>query len=248
MSKDGTTNIIIADDNEFFRNILEERIKNELGLNLVKSVENGILLYDEILKGYADVVILDMIMPGLDGMGVLEKIKGVDLPNKPCYIFFSGIDEPKLTQKALEMGASFYLKKPFDLDILIERIRGLRKERSKRSSNKTLDNVINGIMTKLGISQKLNGYIYIKKAILMVFENKGSIDSITKVIYPQIAAECNTTDKNVERSIRNCIERAYKENDLSKSYKLFNLCRKPTNSEFIMKIANKLMIMIQEKI
>ena len=246
MGKNGMTNIIIADDNELFRGVLEERIKEEPGLNLVKSVNNGFCVYEEILKGYADVVILDMIMPGLDGIGVLEKLKDVYLPNNPHYIIFSGIDEPKLTQKALDMGASYYLKKPFDLDVLIQRIRSLKEKQS--SKNIIIDNAIDGIMARLGISQKLNGYTYIKKAILIVFKNKGSMDSITKIIYPKIAAECKTTDKNVERSIRNCIERAYKENALEKIYNSLNLHRKPTNSEFIMRVANKLMLKLGEEI
>ena len=246
MREDRIINIIIADDNKSFRDILEERIEKEPGFNLVTSVENGTLVYEEILKGYADVVILDMIMPELDGLAVLEKVKGLELTHRPHFIFFSGIDETKLAQRALEMGASYYLKKPFDLDVLIERIRNLKEE--KDSKNIAIDNEINGLITKLGIQKKLKGYVYIKKAIWMVFKNKGSMGSITKTIYPKIANEFKTTDKNVERSIRNCIERAYKENALGKTYQLFNLYRKPTNSEFIMKVASKLMLMFGDEI
>ena len=231
-----TKKIIIADDNEFFRDILEERINEEDGLEVIKSLGNGSLVYEEILKGHADLVILDIIMPVLDGIGVLEKVQNENLIKKPKFICFSGLDEMKLVKKAFSMGASYYLKKPFSLEVLIERIKALDYE-----ENNILEKELEDIMGKLGISQKVNGYLYIKKAILMVIKNNGVMDSITKVIYPYIANEYNTTDKNVERSIRSCIKRAFKDEKENCWYRLsLDLSDKPTNAEFIQKIANKL--------
>ena len=236
--------IIIADDNELFRKILEERINREIDLQVIKSFDNGFLLYEEILKEYADLVILDMLMPVLDGIGVLEKVNKKVLAKKPKFILFSGLDEMKYIEKAFSMGASYYLKKPFNLDILMQRIKALDHEEDGINIIK-LEKELEVIMNKLGISQKVNGYFYIKKAILMVLKNNGVMDSITKVIYPSIADEYNTTDKNVERSMRSCIKKAYKDNKKNYLYGLsLDLGEKPTNAELIQKISDKL---IKEK-
>ena len=243
MEREDSIKIIVADDDKFYRNIIAERIEKEEDLTVVKSLENGNLVYEEILKGYADVVILDMIMPHIDGLGVLEKLCSKNIDKVPKFIFLSGIDDTKLTQKVLDMGASYYLKKPFDLDILVYRIRNLIREKTKISNK--YDDMVDKIMNLFGISPKFTGYKYLKSAIDIVIKNNGDMESVTKIIYPKIAKKYGTTDKNVERNIRNCIEQAYNEKKLNKE--VFDAQRKPTNSEVIKKATNTLMISIKSK-
>ena len=242
MKRKESIKIIVADDDKFYRNIIVERIEQEEDLEVVKSLENGDLVYEEILKGYADVAILDMIMPHIDGLGVLEKLSSTNLIKIPKFIFLSGIDDSNLTQRVLDLGASYYLKKPFDLDLLVSRIRNLVKD-DNRTSVISNNDIVDVVISFFGISEKLSGYKYIKMAIEVVVENNGVMDSITKIIYPKIARKYNTTDKNVERNIRNCIEQAYSEGRLNIG--VFNLEKRPTNSEFIKEVAKKVMNMLK---
>ena len=233
----GTKKIILADDNEIFRRILEERISQEKELEVVKSVGNGLSLYEEIKKGYGDIVLLDTMMPILDGVSVLEKVQRENLPKKPNFIFLSGVHNARITERACSLGACYYLNKPFDLNILMYKLKTLDSD----GCNILLEKEIEFVMRMLGISQKVNGYLYIRRAILLVLKNNGIMGSITKIIYPAIAEEYNTTDKNVERSIRSCIKKAYDENPNRYLYGLLELGKRPTNAELIWAIARELM-------
>lgn len=237
MKSDNIKKIIIADDNEFFREVLTGRINKEKDLQVVKCLGNGLSLYEEILKGYADIVIVDVVMPLLDGIGVLEKIQDTTLNKKPEFIFFSGLDDIELIKRTLSMGVHCYLKKPFDLDSLVQKIQLL--DINGNSNANLFYEKFENIIDKLGISRKVNGYLYIKEAIFMISKSNGFINSMTKIVYPYIANKYNTTDKNVEKSIRSCIKKSYKENKKNYTYMLLSN-KQPTNAELIQKISSKL--------
>lgn len=252
--------VVIADDNREFGDILSEYLNNQSDIEVVGVARDGLEVYDMIITKMPDIAILDIIMPHLDGLGVLEKINSVHLNKRPLFIILSAVGQDKITQRALALGAEYYVVKPFDMDILVSRIRQLKDINS--SSIVKTDNVgdrqpyfsppprnleaeVTSIMHEIGVPAHIKGYQYLRDAIMMVVKDLDVINSITKQLYPTIAREYNTTPSRVERAIRHAIEVAWSRGQVDTIDSLFgytvNLGKgKPTNSEFIAMVADKL--------
>jgi two-component system response regulator (stage 0 sporulation protein A) len=251
--------VVIADDNREFGDILSEYLNNQSDIEVVGVARDGLEVYDMIITKMPDIAILDIIMPHLDGLGVLEKINSVHLNKRPLFIILSAVGQDKITQRALALGAEYYVVKPFDMDILVSRIRQLKdintssivksdnaSERPYFSpSPRNLEAEVTSIMHEIGVPAHIKGYQYLRDAIMMVVKDLDVINSITKQLYPTIAREYNTTPSRVERAIRHAIEVAWSRGQVDTIDSLFgytvNLGKgKPTNSEFIAMVADKL--------
>lgn len=253
--------VLIADDNKEFREILSEYLCSLEDIEVVGAAKDGAEAYEMISTKLPDVAILDIIMPHLDGLGVLEKINKQMLNKKPLCIMLTAVGQDKITQKALALGAEYYIVKPFDMDILANRIREIKNfnrtnvirenaETVHRStyvtpSAKTLESEVTNIIHEIGVPAHIKGYQYLRDGIMMVVKDIELINSITKQLYPSIAKAYNTTPSRVERAIRHAIEVAWSRGQVETIDSLFKYTinvgkGKPTNSEFIAMIADKL--------
>jgi len=252
--------VVIADDNREFGDILSEYLSNQSDIQVVGVARDGIEAYDMIVREMPDIAILDIIMPHLDGLGVLEKMNSTQISKRPLFIILSAVGQDKITQRALALGAEYYVVKPFDMDILVSRIRQLKdvnqssilitdhtidRQQYFSHSPRNLEAEVTSIMHEIGVPAHIKGYQYLRDAIMMVVKDLEIINSITKQLYPAIAREYNTTPSRVERAIRHAIEVAWSRGQVDAIDSLFgytvNLGKgKPTNSEFIAMVADKL--------
>jgi two-component system response regulator (stage 0 sporulation protein A) len=221
--------VLLADDNREFTHLLSEFIGEQEDMEIVGVAYNGneVLRFLEQQRDLPDVLILDIIMPHLDGLGVLEKMREMNLPTQPKIIMLTAFGQENITQKAVQLGASYYILKPFDMD--------------------TLTNRITSIIHEIGVPAHIKGYQYLREAITMVYNNIEILGAITKTLYPAIAEKYKTTPSRVERAIRHAIEVAWTRGNIDSISFIFgytiNISKsKPTNSEFIAMVADKLRI------
>ena len=216
--------IVLADDNKDFCQVLKEYLSNESDIEILGIAKDGIEALDLVKKTQPDLLVLDVIMPHLDGLGVIEKLNSMNLPKMPKIIVLSAVGQDKITQSAINLGADYYIVKPFDFVIETE---------------------ITNIIHEIGVPAHIKGYLYLREAIKMVIENVELLGAVTKELYPSIAKKFNTTPSRVERAIRHAIEVAWSRGKVDTINQLFgytvhNTKGKPTNSEFIAMIADKL--------
>lgn len=251
--------VMLADDNREFTQLLTEYVEQQDDMEVIGVAYNGEEVLAMIEEGKVpDVLILDIIMPHLDGLGVLEKLREMDLNPQPKIIMLTAFGQENITQKAVQLGASYYILKPFDLDVLSNRIRQLlggvqtaatspRKNVVPMAKGKNLDANITNIIHEIGVPAHIKGYQYLREAITMVYNNIEILGAITKTLYPAIAEKYKTTPSRVERAIRHAIEVAWTRGNIDSISHLFgytiNISKaKPTNSEFIAMVADKLRI------
>lgn len=253
-----TIEVCVADDNRELVRLLEEYINNEADMKVIETAYNGQECLAMLEGNTPDVLILDIIMPHLDGLAVLEKMNQLQLNKEPNIIMLTAFGQEDVTKKAVDLGASYYILKPFDMDILVKKIRDVANPGSsvKAMSNNTrqhdnspvnLDASITNIIHEIGVPAHIKGYMYLREAISLVYHDIELMGSVTKVLYPDIAKRFNTTSSRVERAIRHAIEVAWGRGNMDSISKLFGYTvnaskSKPTNSEFIAMVADKLRI------
>ena len=262
--EDSKISVLIADDNKEFCSILNDYLLNQKDIVVTGIAKDGRETLELIQQKQPDLVVLDIIMPHLDGLGVLEKLNGMDLDKMPRVIVLSAVGQDKITQQAITLGADYYVVKPFDMDIFTKRIREMfntQDVETKRRSVSTqvvqreaaatsrgpidLETEITSIIHEIGVPAHIKGYMYLREAITMVVNDMELLSAVTKELYPSIAKKYNTTASRVERAIRHAIEVAWGRGQVDAINKLFgytvhNEKGKPTNSEFIAIIADKL--------
>ena len=258
--------ILIADDNQDFTHTLSSYINSQDDMEVIGIAKDGNEAVSLIPNINPDIVLLDVIMPHLDGLGVLEKMSSMSC-KKPIFIMLSAVGQDKITQKAINLGAEYYVVKPFDIELLIKRIRDIKffkperrnntfitrdsnkmyidVDTSKIGSDKSLEALVTNLIHEVGVPAHIKGYQYLREAIIMVVKDIDVINQITKSLYPKIAYKYETTPSRVERAIRHAIEVAWGRGDQIIVEKIFGYTisaakGKPTNSEFIAMIADKL--------
>lgn len=257
------TKIMIVDDNREFVKLLEIYINTQNDMEVVATAYDGKNIVNILKDKKPDVLLLDVIMPERDGLTVLEDIVKNEEISMPTTIVMSAIGQEKITQKAISLGATYYVVKPFDMAILVERLRDILAEdiiiennnknfdENKEMMNKKKKNELSleirttNMIHDVGVPAHIKGYQYIREAILYVIKNEEAINAITKVLYPTLAKKFNTTPSRVERAIRHAIEVAWNRGQLEMHDKIFGYTvnsnkGKPTNSEFIAMIADRL--------
>ena len=259
--------VLIADDNPDFAMTLVSYLEKEEDMEVIGIAKDGKEACDMIINTEPDVVLLDVIMPYLDGLGVLERISVANMNKKPICIMLSAVGQAKITQQAINLGAEYYVVKPFDIELLIKRIRDIRyfrpqpvqgtianreikapyieiSEQNKKDED-NLEALVTNVIHELGVPAHIKGYQYLREAIMMVINDIDIINQITKQLYPEIAKKFKTTPSRVERAIRHAIEVAWSRGEQAAVERIFGYTisaakGKPTNSEFIAMIADKL--------
>lgn len=259
----GRLNVAIADDNERILNLLEEIVNNDKELSVVGKAKNGEEMYHIIKSKSPDVVLLDLIMPKMDGLSVMELVnQDKNLQKYPEFIVITAVGQEQITEDAFKRGASYYIMKPFSNDTVINRIKHTKKEvhyekqsvvntnYMRQTAEKNLENYVTDTIHEIGIPAHIKGYHYLRDAIMMAVEDMDVLNAITKILYPTVAKKHQTTASRVERAIRHAIEVAWSRGKIDTLDKLFgytvsNGKGKPTNSEFIALVAD--MIRLEQK-
>ena len=256
--------IVLADDNKDFCQVLKEYLSNESDIEILGIAKDGIEALDLVKKTQPDLLVLDVIMPHLDGLGVIEKLNSMNLPKMPKIIVLSAVGQDKITQSAINLGADYYIVKPFDFVIFINRIRELVANKTNHVEAKprthadiqmtrsdfvrnagNIETEITNIIHEIGVPAHIKGYQYLRDAIIMSVNDIEMLNSITKILYPTIAKKYQTTASRVERAIRHAIEVSWSRGKMDTidalfGYTINNGKGKPTNSEFIALIADKI--------
>lgn len=263
-------NVVIVDDNPMILNTLDEVISSEAGLSVIGRADNGKDAIDMIKDTQPDVVLLDLVMPQMDGITVVENIKKkTSMLKNPAFIILSAVGGEQMTEEAFQAGANYFLMKPFDKDILVNKIRRIGKRPVRLVPGKVLEaplkaatpeeaamnreeymkehleTDITKMLHELGIPAHIKGYQYLRDAISMVVRDREMMEAVTKILYPEIAKKNYTSSSRVERAIRHAIEVAWGRGSLEVIDELFGYTistgkGKPTNSEFIALIADKI--------
>lgn len=251
--------VALVDDNKELVQLMNDFFVQEEDIEVIGNAYNGKECLEMLEEIEPDVLVLDIIMPHIDGLGVLQNIQQLENEHKPHVIMLTAFGQEEVMRKAMDLGASYFILKPFDLSNLSDQIRQVRgvyantqplinnesKNNSKQKVKRNLESEITSIIHEIGVPAHIKGYMYLREAITMVYNDIELLGSITKVLYPDIAKAFNTTASRVERAIRHAIEVAWSRGNIDSIVALFgytiNISKaKPTNSEFIAMVADRL--------
>lgn len=222
-------NVAIADDNQKMVSMMTQLLNLDQEIEVIGSAGNGEAAVEIIKEKKPDVVLLDIIMPKLDGIGVLEKLRDERLEKQPTVIMVTAMGQESVAEEAMELGASYCLNK------------------------NQLEIIITNIIHEIGVPAHIKGYQYLRDSIMLAIYDMDILNSITKQLYPTIAKQFGTTSSRVERAIRHAIEVAWGRGKMDTIDALFGYTvhagkGKPTNSEFIALIADKIRLEYGDRI
>lgn len=250
--------IIIADDSTELGQSCAKALKS-YGMDVVLCEKDGRCILSKTKTEKPDVILADVFMPNLDILGVLNGLKETDAKERPMVMAMSSFDNQRLEKETLDAGASYYFLKPFDINTMAERIIQLSGWKNEISPVVVKDNVVTDpelelmvteIIHQIGVPAHIKGYHYLREAIILSVKNSEIINSVTKLLYPTVAKNHGTTSSRVERAIRHAIEVAWDRGDIDVlnsyfGYTIQNDRGKPTNSEFIAMISDKLRLRLK---
>ncbi len=245
--------VLIADPNEDLRLLLSDVLGQEEDMEVAGCAMDGMEALSLITELDPDVVLLELVMPKLDGLGVLRKLP--DTERTPAVLVLTGFVNSHVVAESAELGACYFIPKPCDTPELLQRIRQFAPSRQPRPAlvsrpvpfqprpEPSLESVVTDIIHEIGVPAHIKGYQYLREAIILTIRDMDVINAVTKVLYPEVARKFNTTPSRVERAIRHAIEVAWDRGDIETLQKFFgytvsNIKGKPTNSEFIAMIAD----------
>ncbi|WP_165611986.1 sporulation transcription factor Spo0A [Alicyclobacillus tolerans] len=257
--------VLIADDNREFADLLAEFLSTQSDMNVTGVAYNGTDVLELVREQAPDVIVLDIIMPVLDGISTIERLSEQNHQKMPKIIMLTAFGQEHVTRRAAELGVSYFILKPFDMATLAERIRQIVFSSNapvaatvsfapmsatpsisgSTVAKKSVDAQITQIIHEIGVPAHIKGYHYLREAIGIVYDDVDILGSITKILYPRIAERYKTTPSRVERAIRHSIEVAWGRGNMDAIRTVFGYTvsaskTKPTNSEFIAMIADKL--------
>ncbi len=251
--------ILVVDDNGVFRKLVTEAIRNQEDMEVAGEATDGLEALTLIREKEPDIVLLDVIMPRLDGIGVLERLNAMALKKRPVVLVLSAVICDRLIEQMMTLGASYYMAKTIDMGLLMTRIRQLKgglplaavpttkapAAEIPMRRNMSLESEITNLIHEIGVPAHIKGYQYLREAILIAVDDMDILNAVTKQLYPAIAQKYDTTPSRVERAIRHAIEVAWSRGKMDTIEKLFSYSisigkGKPTNSEFIALIADRM--------
>lgn len=240
--------VLAADDNRDFCEIIKAAINSQDDMELVMYVHDGKAALEAIDQCQPDLLILDHVMPNIDGIGVLEKLKTKH--TRPRVLMLTAFGQESLIRRASDLGVDYFLMKPIDIATLVRRVRQVANP-GKASSNFSeerrrlqTEKRVAALLSELGVPPHFMGYVYLKDAITMVALDAELLGAITTKLYPSVAKLRQSTPHKVERSIRHAIETTWTRGNLETIDRLFAYTvdahkGKPTNSSFIARLADQ---------
>ena len=244
--------LLTGEGSEFGKNCAN--VLRSYGYNVSLMQKDGKALLSRIENGGYDVVIMEAFMSNVDALGVINQLK--EKSQRPLVLVMSSVDNQRFEQELLQAGADYYFLKPFDLQMLAQRIgqlMGWSKNQegvAETQNSNDLQMTISEIMHQIGVPAHIKGYQYLREAIMLSINDQETMSSVTKVLYPTVAKMYSTTSSRVERAIRHAIEVAWDRGDVDVlssyfGYTIQNTRGKPTNSEFIAMISDKLRLQMK---
>ena len=246
-------NLLIANEDAEEIKSLSERLTNDERISNIDIATNGKDALDSIKNKNYDLIVLDLVLPEIDGFELIEQAKNKS--NDTKIIVISSLSNDVFIKKVSSMGVSYYMLKPFNEDILLKRCFEVFEEESITSNKKSsplefsreIEEKITNIFITVGIPAHIKGYQFLREAIKLAMENPDIINSITKKLYPSIAERFDTSASKVERAIRHAIEVAWNRGKIENINDIFGLTiytsnEKPTNGEFIALVADKMLL------
>ncbi len=251
-----TINVVFIDDNEVVTGSVKKYFSSNAKINVVESFTDGKEGLEYLINNpdSYDLIILDILLPQIDGLKILEELDSKKYDKK--IIILSSYKDDYTIKKAQTLKADYFMLKPFDLSSLESRIEDIFKKDSLKSIVKQTDGIeieVSVLLHDLGIPSHVRGYQYIREGILLIYESSNVVTLVTKQIYPEIATKYQTTTSRVERAIRHAIEISWLRGDLKLMEKIFGNSidferSKPTNSEFLTTIADRLRLHKKEMV
>ncbi len=250
---DNRTTVIIADNTEEFCTSLKNALSRAEGFQVLAVANDGQQAIRLVSEKKPDVLVLDLMLAKQDGLSVLKAISGME--HKPVTLATSRFVTDYVANAAANLGVRYLMLKPCDMEALVERLQEIRgvgeqKQRTVPNGSNSIESMVTGIIHEIGVPAHIKGYQYLREAIIIAVNDMDVINAITKVLYPQVAKTFQTTPSRVERAIRHAIEVAWDRGDLDTLQRFFgytvsNTKGKPTNSEFIALIADKLQLQLK---
>ena len=251
---DKIATVLIADSTEEFSSSLSAALLRTEGFQVIGTASDGEQAIRMIQEKRPDVLVLDLMLAKQDGISVLKAISNME--KRPATLVTSAFITDYVSTAAVSLGAQYLMLKPCDMAALVQRleeIRGgenLRHSGQNRSTPASIESLVTNIIHEIGVPAHIKGYQYLREAIIIAVNDMDVINAITKVLYPQVAKTFQTTPSRVERAIRHAIEVAWDRGDLDTLQRFFgytvsNTKGKPTNSEFIALIADKLQLQLK---
>jgi len=245
--------VMLADDNLNILRALTDYLSRKPDIEVVAAVSDGEEIPDCVRQYGPDILVMDIIMPRRDGFMTLEALNGMDAALRPRVIVLTGLARDDFIMRAIRLGASYYMVKPFDMNLLYARIVEIAGDQPQtvaaapETGEESVDEQITNLFLTLGIPAHIKGYQYLREAVHMVLENHDVINRITKELYPGIARKFDTSASKVERAMRHAIEVAWNRGRLEAvnqmyGHRVFAREDKPTNGEFIAMISDKLAV------
>ena len=245
--------VILADASEEFRILLKDTIEETGEFQVVGSTGDGEDLVQMAAQLQPQLVIMDVVLPGLDGFGALSRMQAMQ-GDMPQVIVTSSFCNDRVVQQATDLGVYFFLPKPVSDSSLMEHMRRAVNPQQEREEvhAPALEGLVTGIIHEIGVPAHIKGYQYLREAIMIAVDDMDVINAVTKVLYPEVAKRFATTPSRVERAIRHAIEVAWDRGDLETlqhyfGYTVNSAKGKPTNSEFIALIADRLQLQMKRK-
>lgn len=252
--------VLISEDNREFSAMCTAAL-NSNGYETVIVPRDGARVLETIKQVSPAVVLMDVFMPKLDGLAVMKAVLEDKTIPKPHFMLMSNFDNGALSKEIIEAGAAYYFIRPFDSRVVMERVLQVLKPatQAKRDAGNTLDKrgtdlelLVTQNLHHIGVPAHIKGYHYLREAIMLSVENPDIINSVTKQLYPTVAKCYSTTSSRVERAIRHAIEVAWDRGDVDVltsyfGYTIHNTKGKPTNSEFIAMISDKLRLKLKQE-
>lgn len=246
--------VLIAEENgEFLKKMITEF--RSIGFDCVSVSKNGEEVLSAISRYRPDAVVLEAFMARYDALTVLKYIPTLNLERKPFTVILSNNDNEIFEQQLLSSGADYFFIKPVSADLLADRIKDLTGPGEpaviRSAAENDLEVTVSEIMHELGVPAHIKGYQYLRYAIVLSVDEPAALNSVTKVLYPTVARKFETTPSRVERAIRHAIEVAWDRGDIDVlssyfGYTIQTSRGKPTNSEFIAMITDKLRLKMKK--
>ena len=238
--------VCIADMDVGYGASLRKALESSGSVEVVADAGDGLAALEAVETLHPQVLLTDTLLPGLDGLGLLRRIRGKG--TRTIVITSAVMDNT--VQQARQAGAYAFLPKPADNKSLLEHITGAAAPPDEQSTPQ-LEGMVTAIIHEIGVPAHIKGYQYLREAIILTVENMDVINAVTKVLYPEVAKRFGTTPSRVERAIRHAIEVAWDRGDIETLQKYFGYTvnsakGKPTNSEFIAMIADRLQLAIKQ--
>ena len=239
---DNRIKVMLTDVNEDARSMLQDALEKTGRFTVVGSTGDGNEVLQMVADAKPDVLVLDLILPGMDGLGILRRLDG---EKRPKILAVSNFVTQEVVAEAGNLGASMFLSKPYNESAMVEHLISLAEKSEKQLHGPGLEELVTSIIHEVGVPAHIKGYQYVREAIMITVENMDVINSVTKVLYPEVAKRYHTTPSRVERAIRHATEVAWDRGDLETLQRFFgytvsNAKGKPTNSEFIAMISDRI--------